>query len=440
MHAKTSFSKILFSYAHTDSPFKYQQEFDKGLIATRKVGTKTKVAAIAAAIILAIPTLGIGSIISFYVITAISKYRTQKNGDTVVKVIRVSTREFKPRPLEDNQTTFNDIPAAWTADLRVPPANGVSVRINNLGNTCWLNSFLKLLATDDLFDAALTCTDADIQNIVLADYLVAEEDQAVEIENRIRLRDHLKFIVHTLRDETPLDRKYIDPKYVASLVEILHSFNAELGYTQCDAVEVLDLVVALFDFPARVNDQQIPALTTAYHNPLLQRPSSTLSSAVVTVSAANPAVYDQHHIDFNKCLNDPQVENYNLESDTGVRGDFEQRVRLTNAPDKLTIHVVRNDGRGKITAPIKMDDQLCVKIKSYVDAGNQFDERQEHTYEIVGAILHNGSSRSGHYTFIEKKGDTFLFHNDSKLNELTKEEALSLFSGASTFRLRKVSA
>lgn len=425
---KTPFTDILFTSSHLFAPFKYQKELKEGLVVTQRLSTATKTVAIAAAILLALPTLGIGSLISLYMFTAISKYRTQQNGNTITKIRTVWTNEFLPKPLVPNQTTFNTHPQNLTGAMQEVPAAGVTVGINNLGNTCWLNSCLKFLATNNSFDSILDCSDADIR------LLAGGED----VEKRILLRDHLKFIVNTLRDTSPHRRKFLDPIYVSSLVELMHSQNADFGYTQCDAVEALDFFMQIFGFPHPNNPNQQPQLVTAYHNyEGLLRNSEREALPIITANAANPDIFDEDRkIDLDKCITSPPGMVDRISAD-GIPGEFLMRRGLTNAPDNLTVHVGRRIGLIKNLSPVKMDDDLRVGISVYREEQGQLVVNEEARYEIAGAIMHEGSGKGGHYTFIEKKGNKFFYHNDSRIAEMTKEEAVELFKLASTFQLKK---
>lgn len=433
---KTSFLDIFFSLDHLAAPYTYQREVKAGLIEQKKLSTAIKATTIALAVLLAVPTLLIGSALILYTITAIAKYRKQSQGDTVKKVYAVSTHAFDPNPLVDNQTAFQRIPPELLGDLRPVPAH-MNVRIDNLGNTCWLNSFLKFLAQDDAFDRVLQVSDDEIRNMPRQGR--DAEDWESYAQKLILLRDNLKFIVNILRDASP-GKTFIDPRYVASLLELIHSFDAGLGYNQCDAAEALNAVLGLFDL-LRNAEGHTAQVTEAYYNEAgALKAAQTVDMPIIQATAINPDIRtaDGRAIDLDKCVN-PGQESRSLEDDEGVMADFLCHVAMTNAPDQLTINLGRLnwDGR-KDTTPIAMNGNCRVKINSYSENNpGQLDVNAEITYQITGAIVHSGTGKNGHYIFIKKEGERFFCHNDSDLVELNIDVARRMISRATTIRLQK---
>ena len=499
-----NFGNILFSSAHLKSPFHYSIKLEGGKRVQRELSKTTKAVAVTAAIILAIPTLGLGSVASLYLITAIDKYSKLYSDTTVKKASKLSSHKLFPGNLPDNKTEPhpNDIKtgnhpnnnktetppavkkqntAKTSNSKKTAAAPRVIAGIQNLGNTCWLNSLLKFLATDNAFNAMLNRTDQEIKNVVTKeirgnaaanciqqiqldaarevnnDPTLSEEEKAAErnrrveeeIEDlineettrRVELLKNLNDIILDLQSPKHRQGKRIDSNQVYVFLNDLHQMNNhfELGH-QCDASDALNFLAATFGYPNENELMEVSQITQTYANDEQKKPSEVEYFSILTANAIDESIYTTHNkkrcIDLNKCVNIPQIELGKRTDEKSRPTDFAICRGLTNAPKTLTINVGRNGLNGKINDPVLIKDDFLVKITTHHEQCNWLEKNREVSYEITGAIIHLGADNGGHYTYIEKNGNNFYYHNDSSVREVSKEAALDYFKQASTFKLK----
>lgn len=309
-----------------------------------------------------------------------------------------------------------------------------NVGLGNLVNTCWLNSALKFLATDDMSDLIFARTDEEIK-----EQCNSHPNKDDEIQRQMELRDNIKLIMEELRQPTG---ENLNELYIKSLIEILTNYSPDFAdQQQMDPADFLQLLTNLFEYTA-TNPSSVPNLVTTYSHDSLKKPPLTERFVMPLAQAENPFIYEGDKIDLSKCMN-PAEEVRSLTSEDGQRGEFTLQTHLTNAPDKLCIQVGRLGMMGRCDDAVMISDDLEVSISSYqINATGQFESEQKHLYLITGAIIHHvvGEEGGGHYSFLEKVGGRFFYHDDMGISEQSREWAKEQFEKATIFKLQKITA
>lgn len=270
-----------------------------------------------------------------------------------------------------------------------------NIGIQNLGNTCWLNSALKFLATDEIYDFIFAQTDDEIAEHVNA-HSSGLSSKPAEIQQQIELRNNFKLIIEELRQPTG---EVLNELYMQNFIELLKNYNADF----------LLLLTNLFEYTA-VNPSSVPNLTTIYSHDFLERSPRTDPFVMPLAVSADPSIYVGDKIDLNKCMNNPTEELRNLTSDDDDRGDFTLQTRLTNGPDKLCMQIGRLAYGEKCDNAVLINDHFEVTISSYqTNAAGRFENEQEHRYLVTGAIILHGIGQGGALHLFGKTGRPVFF-------------------------------
>lgn len=93
-----------------------------------------------------------------------------------------------------------------------------------------------------------------------------------------------------------------------------------------------------------------------------------------------------------------------------------KRSKFEKAPEDLIVSTFRfGYSRGK-----SYKTQLAVKdVPSEFFLSDKYtQENQEIPYQLTGCIIHNGSEKGGHYTYLRRVGDTWYLIDDAKVKEI----------------------
>lgn len=372
--------------------------------------------------------------------------------------------------------------------LPPPPAQGITAGLPNIGNTCWLNSVLKLLACTDSRDGLF---DVDVKNLPKTVFRVSlDKDEAYQ-QRQIRsqkariaeLQRTLKVMVYTLRtqskgiiDETLCER-------LAKALPILMPGNNILSFDQQEASEALLLLESRFGWPSY--DQ------LKKDNPS-EETKNKFYQSVTLYSSENRGVFRRARVhDFQMTISlslNPKDDNNELlnigdffrkqyqgdlldcsvkfklgnEKQDNEVGTFTKEEALVNLPKTLSINIQRNyhDEAEALIAYSQNREPAKKKSKRDIDlspnatillyehdpdlVGFEDDSTKMNIvprfaceYQVAAAIIHGGGAGGGHYTCLEitERGDC-LYHNDGYVTPLGMDEAVKRCRQATFLNLR----
>lgn len=358
----------------------------------------------------------------------------------------------------------------------------VNIGIQNEGNTCWLNSILKFMATSSWGER--------ICNKDLSDYP----------DNYKELQQTLKNVMFSLHTEKSVSEQWvIEPQLIKELIrslvemEIIREDDVQLIMgrgkynNQLDAGEMFVQLYALFNIPEEniCQKQKIYSrdketnIDNLYHAPGAFENLEVIVASVQTLPAVKKGLssgmqkkdllHSINKIDLNEMLLDEGVvavqashklidkriwgdevvsfREANAAEITNANGEvkntiFNEKSIHLNLPNRTTIAYFPTVQPGKtrqngtyeypsykvnIDFPIvKHNDHKCVMLNEYVPVANlSVDEdfqgpARNCYYNIKGAVIHLGDTpNGGHYTYLEQdENGTFKYHNDSTIKIL----------------------
>jgi ubiquitin C-terminal hydrolase len=293
----------------------------------------------------------------------------------------------------------------------------ISKTLTNIGNTCYLNSLLQMIARLSFFDEMLT---KEIQTNVNDDYKVA-------------LQSHLRTIVGKMR--TPPYTENIEDKDLTTLFHLLqvNGWHKRLGAQQDPHELLITLRRAL-----EVNQAPIHSVN-----------KYTYQKDGKNYSFTNAETSFEFTIDMSFILNNQfrcsleelieknsksRISGYKVEGEEGVYEVDKKSYIVSPAPTTLFIHQLRfsynTDGS---TFKLNEKAPFSSSITRPIYNPNDLDEAPiNHTYELKVVIGHEGESLNlGHYTTLalqkypgtdREPEDCWFCYDDTAINTYLAED------------------
>jgi uncharacterized UBP type Zn finger protein len=341
-----------------------------------------------------------------------------------------------PETVEMNKVDSNQKKSPVRKEPRKQPQPvksvvSISKGLPNIGNTCWLNSIIKLLFTTDQYDSLLSIEGLNPN------------------DPTIPLREVLSYIVGSLRngDEEELDgwmhAILIELEGLKDrFIEIPENIGAPL---QRDAGEMLLMFLNVLNYKPSAG-QKLPQ-EVYYYEPMraedqkYAKPGSqrTLDFPCLTVQIPSE-IRPEETVNMSDILNGKVEDKENTpiiidpEKDENIRAPLHKYKFLMDLPEHLLITVNRNryvNNAGALTLeklknPIEWTvdgkGNAIISLKEYEpikDRNGKIQtavEVRTHFYAVEGFISHLGESQGGHYVAYEKEQgvEGFIEHNDDK--------------------------
>ena len=405
---------------------------------------------------------------------------TESYDDNIVDVI-----------VEDGIDTPTEDLSSSSATMHQIETDKIMMGIPNIGNTCWLNSSLKFIASTDHYDKFLELDlnkeysdeELNAQNALYGNKKLFRDE---EIEVLAPLQASLVKVIKELRKG---ESGILDQSFVVDLVENIIKANVfpndgetgapqHPGHGHLDALEFMGQLLSKFKFPleksleasndsTEIKEQciqfmdiyrAVPGLTptgvikfTNIQNfkpelPLLTLPDF-LKLKTLNVPATVCAVEDVE--DFNADANLKTLLPDEIPKDLkGVT--IRKQMVCISAPESLILRFDRVMLGRKVNCDIDMDktgrlelpvfDVNTVSLTENED-GFELQPKEITTYQVESAMVHMGTPSFGHWVFYERNHDgTFTYHSDSSVYKISEKSAIEGFKKASMLRLSKVEA
>lgn len=295
-----------------------------------------------------------------------------------------------------------------------PPVAGMRRGLQNMGNTCWANSFLKFMGCTNFYDRAL----------------IAPSSPGHE-----RLQALLRQLLTDLR----MDKEIAENSLLAFLREVEQKIpGMHIGVMQ-DAPEFFIALLRLMHWtPLFPTQQELVQINQAGQFPrlgLVFEPSAPLPAGwhkyptihhfqthlEVTIREED-ALRDQ--LDLSALIEDRGTVEVRPEGEGITENrEFITKACLLNLPSTLMVYIKRammKDGvRTKCNGEIKLNSDCQIALKGYdpVMHNNKvvsLKERETALYHIGAAVVHYGATlESGHYICFERSPNgQLLSHSD----------------------------
>jgi ubiquitin carboxyl-terminal hydrolase 36/42 len=253
--------------------------------------------------------------------------------------------------------------------------------LNNLGNTCYMNSALQMVFT----------------NLDLCKLIIKYENRSEELT---KISDFIKFYHDSSRES-------INPAIIKSIVG--NKKDTFLGYRQQDAEEFLTYFLFLLN--SNIKDNLVDNL---YNIKIKQ---------IVKCKVM-------------KCLNlSESIFNYTklvLEvKDFDSLDDCYRHFKLSEKLDGDNMYFCDNCKKKRIASKryevVEWPKHLIVMLKRFVHVNGRLDKNTKSIdipfewrkgYKLVGGIHHSGSLNGGHYVYFGKYDNNWYLFNDCNVSQL----------------------
>ncbi|MBS4167935.1 hypothetical protein [Parachlamydia sp. AcF125] len=467
----------LFSKQHWKTPFtiKANLQMPDGTTRTVTAGfsKKAKVTIITLLGLTLLPSFGL----NILVIMPMLAYLKQKKINQKIKKLG-SPSPTPPSPIPPSSNTQSLLPDP--GPLPPPPATGITVGIPNVGNTCWLNAVLKMLACDPNFDEIYNQKEFPPFSFGIPANAKEEVKRALiqhQTQQIQELQRTLKVVIYQLRTQST---GKLDINLCLRLVDALPILMPEQNIhklEQQEAAEALNLIQARFGWPNTEGiDQDNPTKETKRRllrslnlyefqgpGPEMIKYASLkhFGTPTVTLTFTPEEANKLERLDIGQYYYNEHAHAIDVPSDfdlttlqaTHIEKSYLLKQIFINLPEHLYINLQRNllDAQGRMkknTRSIQVDECGTLELMEH-DPGQIGVLKDGKTlaimqkcicvYEIATAIIHHGGEGGGHYTCVEKTLDgRYFYHNDSSVSEYTSEQALKLCAQAAYLGLRLV--
>jgi ubiquitin carboxyl-terminal hydrolase 8 len=324
--------------------------------------------------------------------------------------------------------------------------------LENLGNTCFLNSCVQVLARIPAFDKLMEEYRKHI-NLQKDEYFVLKEFEDLRkmmLENQgVICPKRFVFFVHLLAKQK--ERHLFTGWFQNDIAEFLLFFMECVHEATCRPItmEIQGSVNTSIDRLAHKCFNELKQIYEKEYSPFMDAFYGIYFSQIVDIHPPHTELsvkpehffildvpipvklHEQHRkiINVYDCI-DYYCQNEVLSGENAWKNgenenqDVMKRIRFWNFPRLLVITLKRFDATGRrklqnhIDFPVKNLD-----LRKYVDGYNP----NKYVYDLYGICNHMGGIQGGHYTaYVYHKnilGGVWLHHNDTQI-ELVKEDKL----------------
>lgn len=302
----------------------------------------------------------------------------------------------EPKDADSSLAVLN--PLSMDAPIKNAPIYEIKMGIPNIGNSCWLNSSLKFIATTDYFDSMLTTTSNEehdtlrqaLHNVVMKLRHGSKDRLSQKIYQKLtdEIKKHIP--VHSL------DGTQKDPvEFIHSLINLL-KWNPEKEKFQAQYVYKSHNERKVAEFPEN----------WYYH-------VSFLSSDQETPDASLHGLVTREDLVF-------------LRTDIEEEAGYVRSSHFSKLPDHLFVLLNRgvwdqNGNSVKIQTLLRTENGI-IKLAEEKTDGDKTIPTKLVSYKIESAIVHDwGCVNYGHYVCHTRSDDKLVRHSDTHLTEVTEE-------------------
>lgn len=263
--------------------------------------------------------------------------------------------------------------------------------IINMGNTCYMNSVLQLL---------LNCS--SFNNIV-------KKYSGKDITNKLS-----NFI-----DEYNISNSSVKPKNLKKCIEEnIDFFN---NYSQHDSFEFLVLFLDLIN--SNCNDEISKIFNI----------KTNINIKCKIISCSNESIHNENNMYLMLPLKSTLDDSYR---------EYKSTVRI----DKDLIYCEKCQKKTVSRKMILIEEwpnDIIIILKRFHNNSQKNNNdinipiKWRHNYELIGGIVHMGSSFGGHYIYFGKKNSKFYLFNDSSVSELDSKNLDKLLKKSYILHYRK---
>ena len=258
---------------------------------------------------------------------------------------------------------------------------------SNLGNTCFINSALVILAHINILnevdskDLELLNDWKEIYNIYWNNNCVITPHKFIKINiDLFKLKNKNDFLINSQCDSV---------EYLLFILEIIDEY-----YKSYENNKISDLFTLEYNYKYLSENKE---------NVLFEKKEKQWVLNLNIPNEDNPTIEDCLKYTFD----DEFLNNSWLDERDNIKKNIYIKTRLINNPEILIIQLKRININSKFRKVVKLKEYLDMSIIS-----------QKHdNYELFGIINHVGTIKGGHYFTTIKKYNRWFIFNDNNIQE-----------------------
>jgi len=298
--------------------------------------------------------------------------------------------------------------------------------LDNLGNTCYLNSALQcLFSTKSISSYFVNCFEAELLNWRNSDNLLTL--QFAELMREVKSASHKSFsprqFLHKLQVSCPFFRGFLQQDSQEFLKILLDKLHETTQYSfKRDLKESIVSETFKFQVESSVHCSKCgkasSKLEDYYEIPLMipsKKQSSKKRLLKKLFSSSELNLYDCL---LHFCLPEELSDKYFCEF-CQAKTKSQKETKVLTHPNVLVLFLKRfryNKVSSKISTPVQLPLEL--NLEEFLK------EKTPCFYSLKSFVSHSGGVRGGHYIAYCKVGENWFEFNDSKVNKISEEKVL----------------
>lgn len=303
--------------------------------------------------------------------------------------------------------------------LPAPAAAGSRVQLINYGNTCWLNSILKFIASTNFYDDMLKneVKEKRLQGFIRTIIISIRTDKPIDDLFFKAFLNELKKVM----PDIPIGRQNDAPEFLIRLCRVLEWKPAHANKIETETFNKLEI------YPRLVMTYQPTAPMPAGWT---KHPAVDNFKPEIIVTIPNN--YGHGELDLAVLIN--EAGKRSIRPDRLIPGvpevaemEFLTTSRFMSLPNVMMVYIKRftSDGHqaNQIPNPIKLNGQNLIGFKhhevTYKETNgmthpHQIIPKEIRYYRIGAAVVHMGGLGGGHYICLERaQNGAMVIHNDN---------------------------